>query len=84
MGFQEESGNEFLQGDGGIKRADKIRPKGFFWCAKIEKLPLDFQGAMLLYLHFSVPSRAVYSRGVIPNRRLNRAIKWDWEEKPRL
>lgn len=59
-------------------------PKRLFWCVKTEKLPLDFQGAMLLCIHFSVPSRAVYSRGVIPNRRLNRAIKWDWEEKPRL
>ena len=83
MGFQEEAKMIFCKAMEGLSgRYDP--PKRLFWCAKIEKMPLDFQGALLLCIHFSVPSRAVYSRGVIPNRRLNSAIKWDWEEKPRL
>lgn len=83
MGFQEEA-EMFFVGRWRDEAGGYDPPKRLFWCAKIEKPPLDFQGALLLYIHFSVPSRAVYSRGVIPNRRLNRAIKWDWEEKPRL
>ena len=69
-----------MRADGGIGRREQAPALR----QVKQKTPLANQGALLLCIHFSVPSRAVYSRGVIPNRRLNRAIKWDWEEKPRL